>query len=81
MIKRKKGYGDKKTVCETNGTGRYGWKVNCKGKDKVRSKRRNNILTFNKRVEYLLSKLFLLPEGATVGFRGCIKQPSSRLDA
>lgn len=29
----------------------------------------------------MLSKLFLLPEGATVSFRGCIKQPSSRLDA
>lgn len=29
----------------------------------------------------MLSKLFLLPEGATGSFRGCIKQPSSRLDA
>ncbi|WP_221413564.1 hypothetical protein, partial [Peribacillus simplex] len=62
---KKKGYGDKETVCETNGTGGLqGWRVNCKGKGEgeVRSKRRNNILTFNTRVEYLLSKLLLLPE-------------------
>lgn len=42
--------------------------------------RRNDNLTCITSVEYLLSKLFLLPEGATVSFRGCIKQ-TSRLDA